>query len=203
MTASTAASATRRSPAHPIAEAFHARWSPRAFAGEEIPVETLMGLFEAARWAPSAFNAQPWRFLYARRGTPAFDAYLATLAPGNQGWARDASALVAVVSKRTFTPPGAAAPAPLPSHSFDAGAAWAQLALQAQLWGWSTHAMAGFDEPAARRALGVPDDHGIEIFVAIGKQGDPAHLPDWAKEREHPNDRKPLADLVREGKFGF
>jgi nitroreductase len=203
MTTSIAQKPARRIPAHPINDAFHARWSPRAFTGEEIPLDTLMGLFEAARWAPSALNVQPWRFVYARRGTPAFDAWLATLAPPNQAWARYASALVAVVSQRTFTPRGAEAPVPFASHSFDAGAAWAQLALQAQLWGWRTHAMGGFDAAAARTTLGVPEDHQIEVFVAVGKQGDPAQLPDWAKEREQPNDRKPLAELVREGRFDF
>jgi nitroreductase len=203
MTTSTALKPSGRTPAHPIAEAFHARWSPRAFTGEELPLDTLLGLFEAARWAPSALNVQPWRFLYARRGTAAFEAWLATLAPANQAWARDASALVALVSQRTFTPQGAEAPVPFASHSFDTGAAWAQLALQAQLWGWRTHAIGGFDDAKARATLGVPEDHRLEVFVAVGKQGDPSNLPDWAKAREQPNDRRPLADLVREGRFDF
>ena len=83
----------RRKPSHAIEPLFHTRWSPRAFTGEEIPHSTLMGLFEAARWAPSAMNAQPWRFVYARRGTPAFETFLAILAPANQLWAAKASAL--------------------------------------------------------------------------------------------------------------
>jgi nitroreductase len=199
----TAAVSLGRIPAHAIDPLFHERWSPRAFTGEEIPVETLMGLFEAARWAPSAMNVQPWRFVYARRGTPAFEGFLATLAPANQLWASNAAALVAVVSRELMPVPGKDELVPSASHSFDAGAAWAQLALQAHLWGWSTHAMGGFDRERAREALSVPAAHRIEIFVAIGRQGDASALPDWAKAREKPNDRRPLAELVREGSFGF
>jgi nitroreductase len=194
-------SAATRIPDHTIDPLFHQRWSPRAFTGEEIPVETLMGLFEAARWAPSALNVQPWRFVYARLGSPAFERFLPTLAPPNQQWAAKASALVAILSYELMTLPGQDQPVPSASHSFDVGAAWAQLALQAHLWGWGTHAMGGFDREKAREALRVPQNYRIEIFAAIGRQGDPATLPDWARVREKPNGRKPLADLVREGSF--
>jgi nitroreductase len=194
--------AAARLPEHRIDPLFHERWSPRAFTAEALPEETLLGLLEAARWAPSAMNLQPWRFVWARRGTPAFDRFLATLAPGNQAWAARAAALVAVVSNE-LAPARAAgeAPGPSRSHAFDAGAAWAQLALQAHLWGWGTHAMGGFDHAAARAALRVPEGWRIEVFVAIGRPGDPATLPDWARAREKPSDRKPLAELVREGSF--
>ena len=161
-----------RVPGHEIAELFHARWSPRAFTGEEIPEPTLLGLFEAARWAPSAMNAQPWRFVYARRGTPAFDRFLSALVPANRAWAGRASALIGVLSARTMRLPGKEEAVPAPSHSFDAGAAWAQLALQAELWGWSTHAMGGFDREAARQVMAVPDDHVVEVIVAVGRRGD-------------------------------
>jgi nitroreductase len=194
--------ARSRSPQHPIEALFHERWSPRAFTGEEIPVETLMGLFEAARWAPSAMNAQPWRFVYARRGTAAFDRLLAALVPANQAWASRASALVAVVTAELMVLPGKPAPVPNASRSFDAGAAWAQLALQAQRWGWSTHAMGGFDRERAAAALALPPAHAVEVFVAVGRRGDPSGLPDWAKEREQQSDRRPLAELVFEGTFG-
>jgi nitroreductase len=198
----TAALELSRTPHHPIDPMFHERWSPRAFTGEELPVETLMGLFEAARWAPSAMNAQPWRFVYARRGTPAFDRLLATLAPANQAWASRASALVAVVSAERMALSGKEELVPNASHAFDAGAAWMQLALQAQRWGWSTHAMGGFDRAKAAEAIALPPDHAVDVFVAIGRRGDPAGLPDWARAREKPNDRKPLAELVHEGAFG-
>lgn len=190
-----------RVPDHEIAEPFFARWSPRAFSSEEIPERTLLGLFEAARWAPSAMNAQPWRFVYARRGSPAFEKLLSTLVQANQAWASKASALVAILSARTMRLPGKGEVVPSASHSFDAGAAWAQMALQAHLWGWSTHAMGGFDREVARRVLAVPDDHVIEVVVAVGKRGDPSTLPEWARSREKPNDRLPLSAIVREGTF--
>jgi nitroreductase len=193
--------AAARVPEHTIDPLFHERWSPRAFTDEPIPEEVLRGLFEAAHWAPSASNLQPWRFVWARRGTPAFDRFLATLAPGNQAWASRAAALVAIVSHEVVPAAPGEAPARSQSHSFDAGAAWAQLALQAHLWGWATHAMGGFDRDSARAALRVPEGWRIEVFVAVGRQGDPATLPDWARAREKPNGRKPLAELVREGEF--
>jgi nitroreductase len=193
--------AVSRIPDHTIDPLFFGRWSPRAFTGEQIPVETLMGLFEAARWAPSAMNVQPWRFVFARRGTPEFERLLATLAPANQLWAANAAALVALVSHELMALPGKDELVPSASHSFDAGAAWAQLALQAHLWGWATHAMGGFDREKANAALALPAAYRIEVFVAIGRQGDASALPDWAKAREKPSDRKPLAELVREGSF--
>jgi len=191
-----------RTPEHAIDSLFHARWSPRAFTADELPEATLRGLLEAARWAPSSMNAQPWRFAYALRGTPAFDALLATLTPGNQAWAHRASALIALASKTTLAVPGKPEPVPSRSHGFDAGAAWAHLALQAHLWGWSTHAMGGFDMEQARAVLRVPADLELQVVIAVGKQGDPTVLPDWARAREKPNERQPIAELAREGGFG-
>ncbi len=193
----------QRVPEHPIHAFFHERWSPRAFADEEIPVAELMRLFEAARWAPSAMNAQPWRFVYARRGTPHFARMLSVLAPANQAWAAKAAALVALVSEERMALPGKEEKVPSASHSFDAGAAWAHLALQAHLSGWAAHAMGGFDRERAQAALEVPPDHRIEAFIAIGRRGDPATLPEWARAREKPSDRKPVSELVREGSFRF
>ena len=160
-----------------------------------------MTLFEAARWAPSAMNAQPWRFVYARRGTPAFDRFLAALAPGNQAWASKAAALVALVSEELMALPGKDTPVPSASHSFDAGAAWAQLALQAHLRGWGVHAMGGFDAEKGAAAIGLPANYHLEVFIAVGRRGDPTSLPDWAKSREQPNGRKPVEELVLEGSF--
>jgi nitroreductase len=190
-----------RHPEHTIDPLFHERWSPRAFSPEEIPAETLMGLFEAARWAPSAMNAQPWRFVFARRGAAAFERFVSALAPANQVWASKAAALVALVSQELLSVAGSEGPVRSASHSFDAGAAWAQLALQAHLWGWSTHAIGGFDQEKARQVLAIPVNHRVEVFVAVGRRGDPSSLPDWAKAREQPNDRKPLVELVRDGSF--
>src|SRR5690606_30289818 len=117
-----------------------ARWSPRAFTGEAIDTATLLSFFEAARWAPSAFNSQPWRFLYARRDTPQWPRFVSLLSEFNRGWAQHASALVIVLSRTTITGSNGEERA-APSHGFDSGAAWAYLALQATLSGWHSHGM--------------------------------------------------------------
>jgi len=180
---------------------FLERWSPRAFTGEAISDADLFRIFEAARWAPSSFNSQPWRFLYAKRGTPAFETFLGLLIEFNQSWAKNASVLAFVVSKKTFLPPGKDAPIESYSHSFDAGAAWGYLALQAQKSGWSTHGMGGFDHARAPVELNVPADHRVEMALAIGKRGDKSILPEAAQAREQPSPRNPIAQSIFEGGF--
>ena len=193
-----------RTPEYPVDPQFTERWSPRSFTGEAIPADQLMSLFEAARWAPSASNTQPWRFVYGVAGSPAFEQILATLANANQLWARRASALIALVSATESTPAGAAQPKPSPQHAFDAGAAWMSLALQAQRLGWCTHAMGGFDREALRQVLGVPAAFAMQCVVAVGRQGEPAALADEGQRaREAPNGRQPLSAMVAEGRFSF
>lgn len=188
---------------HPIHPLFTDRWSPRALSAEAIPEAALFSLLEAARWAPSAYNAQPWRFVYALRDTPAWQPVFDTLVPFNQGWAQRAAALVVIVSAKESPVAGEARTAPNPWHSFDAGAAWASLAFQATLSGWVAHATAGFDGDKLRQAIGVPEGYAIESIVVVGKQGDKSVLPEGLREREAPNGRRPLAELVAEGRFGF
>jgi len=177
------------------------RWSPRAFTGEDISQQELNSLFEAARWAPSSYNSQPWRFLYARRGTPAFDTFLDLLIPYNQQWAKNAAALIVVLSARTFVRPGTTEVLAAPNHSFDAGAAWANLALQASALGWHAHGIGGFDAQKARTALPVPDDYDVEIAVAVGRRGDKSLLPDHFHAGETPNGRRPVSETAFEGAF--
>jgi nitroreductase len=186
---------------HPIDPQFLNRWSPRAYTGADISEETVLSFLEAARWAPSSYNSQPWRFVYARRGTPQWDSLLGLLNDFNRSWADKASVLIIVLSKTTFTPPGAAAPGPAPTHSFDAGSAWAYLALQASLSGWHAHGMAGFDKEKTRTELGVPADFAVEAAIAIGKIGDKSILPEGLQARELPSPREPLSKLAFEGKF--
>jgi len=186
---------------HSIDKLFLDRWSPRAFTGEAISEADLLTLFEAARWAPSSYNSQPWRFLYARRDTPAWGVFLDLLIPFNQSWAKDAAALIVIVSSSTMLPPGAEKEIPSHSHSFDTGAAWAQLALQATLSGWQAHGMVGFDLEKAFQVLNVPAGYRVEAAVAIGKVGDKSILPDYLQAREHPSDRNPLDKIVFEGGF--
>lgn len=194
---------TARTATHPVHPMFTERWSPRSFTGEAIPQEVLLSLFEAARWAPSASNMQPWRFLYGHAGTPAFQGILGGLVPFNQGWAGKASALIVVLSKTTSVAPGQTEAKPNPWHSFDAGSAWMSLALQAHQLGYITHGMGGVDGAKLREALNIPADVAVECVVAVGKRGDKAALPEALQARELPNDRVPLAQLVAEGGWAF
>ena len=184
---------------HPVDEIFLDRWSPRAMSGEAVTEEELMTLFEAARWAPSSYNNQPWRILYARRGTPHWQTFFDLLVPGNQAWAKDAAVLLLFASKETFDFNGK----PYPTHSFDTGAAWENLALQGALKGLVVHGMQGFDYERARTELRIPEGFRVEAMAAVGRPGDPSKLPESLREREQPSDRKPLAETVSEGRFNF
>lgn len=193
--------ANSRSADHPIAPIFLERWSPRAFNEQVISDHALLTLLEAARWAPSSYNSQPWRFLYSKRGSDSWPKFLGLLSERNQSWAKNAAALLIVVSKQTLVPPGQQQPIVSRTHSFDTGAAWAYLALQASLAGWHAHAMAGFDFDRARTALNVPDDYRVEAAIAIGKLGDKSSLPEPLQALENPNGRRPLSETVLDGGF--
>lgn len=184
----------------PIAVQFLDRWSPRAFTDAPMSEPDLMGILEAARWAPSASNAQPWRFTYALRGDAFWNGYVGLLNENNQRWAGKAAALVAVLSSRYIVAPNGEASVSR-THSFDAGCAWGYLALQAHLNGWAAHAMAGFDVERARNFLQLPSAYVLEAFVAIGRQGGVDTLPMGLRARELPSQRRPLADSVSAGRF--
>ena len=139
--------------------------------------------------------------LYARRGTAHWDKFLGLLNPFNQSWAGNASVLIIMVSKSTMRPPGQDKDIPSHSHSFDAGAAWAQVALQATLSGYQAHGMVGFDMARAFAELNVPEGHRVEAAIVIGKRGDKATLPEQLAAREVPNGRNPLAESALEGGF--
>jgi nitroreductase len=185
---------------HPkVHQVFVDRWSPRAFDESEIPEDDLEAIFAAAALAPSAFNYQPWTFLYARRGDENWDRFLSLLIPFNQSWAKDASVLVFIVSDTKMRKGEDANDNH--SHSFDAGAAWAHMALQATLLGYHAHGMTGVDFDKARAELGVPADHRIEAAIAIGRRAAPERLPEPLREREVPSGRKPLQDVTIRGNF--
>jgi len=187
--------------AHPrIEKLIVERWSPRSFDESDIPQEDLDVIFEAAGWAPSAYNVQPWTFLYARRGDANWDRFLSALIDFNQSWAKTASALVFVVSDTQMR--SDKGNSDNHSHSFDAGAAWALAALQAQAMGYHTHGMTGIKFGEAEQILGIPEDHRLEAAFVIGRQGPKESLPDFLQEREVPSNRKPLADIARAGTFG-
>jgi nitroreductase len=184
---------------HPIEPIFLKRWSPRAMSGDPLSDEELMSLLEAARWAPSTYNEQEWRYLYARRDTQLWDAFFHLLVQANQDWCEQAAVLLVVLSKRTFTRNGK----PNPVHTFDAGASFENLALQGAALGLVVHGMAGFDREQARRDLAVPADYEVEAMIAVGRPGDPDELPAELRERESPTGRKRIGEFAREGKFGF
>jgi nitroreductase len=173
------------------------RWSPRAMSGEEISNDDLMGLFEAARWAPSSYNNQPWRVIYAKRNTHHWQTLISLLVEGNKIWAQNAAVIVVVISRKNFE----FNEKPAITHQFDAGAAWENLALEATSRGLVTHGMQGFDYKQAREELGVPENFDVMAMIAIGKLGQKENLPLNLQEREYPSDRKPLEEIVMEGKF--
>ena len=176
---------------------FLARWSPRAFAGESLKHDDVAVLVEAARWAPSCFNEQPWRFAYRLAAEQGFAALLGTLVEGNRAWAQRAGALLAVASRRRFEHNDK----PSPTHEFDAGAAWMSLALQAQQMGLFAHGMAGFDHESARKVLAVPEGYELHAIVALGRPGTLSDLPEVLQARERPSSRKPLGDILWAGDF--
>lgn len=190
-----------RVPEHPVDRIFVARWSPRGFAHDQITEGILNTLFEAARWAPSAFNSQPWRFLYALRGQSGFDAFLAPLIESNGGWAQHAAALIYLLSRKDFIPPGKTEPQLSRTHYFDSGAAWANLANQAAATGWAARGMSGFDVEKVRMVLEVPDGFTVELAIAVGRKGDGARLPPGLLQREQPSGRLPFGELVACGLF--
>lgn len=187
---------------HPVDPLFLERWSPRAFDGAEVPDADLAAMFEAARWAPSAFNSQPWHFLYAKKGEADWERFLSLLIPWNQSWAHTASVLIYIVSDTLpFTDKKTGAPAPSATHSFDAGAAWACLALQATKLGYHAHGMSGIQYERARAELGLPDRYRLDAACVIGRIGDVAQLDEKLAAREHPSDRKPQASFVHAGNW--
>src|ERR687883_309563 len=173
------------------------RWSPRSMTGEELDDDTIMSLFEAARWAPSSYNNQPWRFIYAKRNTLHWDKLFNLLAEPNKVWAKNAAVLVVVIVRKNFEHNEKYSI----THQFDAGAAWENLALEASSRGLAVHGMQGFDYERARADLEIPDNFDVMAMIAIGRKGPKDNLPPRLREAEYPNDRKPLAEIVMEGQF--
>ncbi len=177
-----------------VHELFRTRWSPRAFSNKEVAASDLAAVLDAARWAASSYNEQPWRFIIATQKDPAaFQKMLGLLVPANQAWAKSAPVLLMTVAKKTFTHNNT------PNHYalHDAGAALAYMALEANALGLHVHGMGGFDHDRARKELNVPDDFHIGAFAALGYIGSPDQLPDHYKSMElAPRTRKPLSELA-------
>jgi len=182
---------------HNISSVILNRWSPRSLTGEKIPRDELESLFEAARWAPSSFNNQPWRFIYAERETKNWDNLFNLMIEFNQSWAKNASVLIVVISLKNFEHNGK----PSRTHAFDTGAAWENLAIEATSRGLIAHAMEGFDYKKARNDLEIPEDYEIHSMIAIGRQGKKEDLSEDLQEKENPSQRKPVSEIIMEGKF--
>lgn len=182
-----------------ISEIFINRWSPRAMSGEPISDEELFSLFEAARWAPSSYNNQPWRFIYAKRDTVYWNKLFNFLLEGNQSWVKNAGVVVVLISKTTSDHNDSF----MRTHSFDTGAAWENLALQGSLNGLVVHGMSGLDYEKATSELGLTDEYKVEMMFAVGKPGKIEELPEKLQEIEKPSGRKKITEIVSEGEFNF
>lgn len=171
------------------------RWSPRSFLDKDVPEDVLFSLFEAARWAPSAYNLQPWRFVIAR--TPADrETFHSFIHEYNLAWCKTAPVFALMLSHKVSERGDNA------SHAFDAGAAWGFLALEAVRKGLATHPMTGIDFEKAREMLRIPEEYAIQALIAIGYQGPRDRLPSALQEREQPSQRRPVQSFVYEGVFG-
>ena len=185
-----------RVPEAPIESLFLRRWSPRAFASAPIPPKTLASLFEAARWSPSCYNAQPWLFLHASEAAGR-ERVLALIGEGNRSWASAAPVVGILFARKDFEHNGQ----PNRWHAYDAGAAAMALSLQAEASGLATHFMGGFDAAGAAAALAVaPAPYAPHAAFAIGERGDPDQLPAELAQREGPSGRKALTEVAREVK---
>lgn len=186
-----------RKPDHPIHPLILNRWSPRAMTGEPLPEVEILSLFEAARWAPSCYNDQPWRFLYAKRETPHWPKFFNLLVDFNKQWCQKAALLGLVVSRKTFERNNK----PSATHSLDAGAAWENLSLEGTSRGLVVHGMGGFDYEKARQDLKVPEEYEVLAMFAVGKRAPKESLPEELMKREAPADRKKIGEFVFEGEF--
>jgi len=183
----------------PIHDLIAHRWSPRAFDSRPVEPEKLRSLFEAARWAASSYNAQPWYFIVGTRDDPeTYNRVLQSFVEFNQGWAKQAPVLALSVARTKFDDgrPN--------RHAFhDVGQAAANLSLQAEALGLSVHQMAGIDPEKARKLFNIPADYEPVAGFAIGYAGDPQSLPDELRQRElAPRQRKPLDSFVFSGQWG-
>ena len=186
-----------RNPSADIDSMFIDRWSPRAFEPRPLTQTQIDSLFEAARWAPSCFNAQPWLFIFAAEETDRLR-FLPALVDKNQAWVKNASLLIYLLCRRNF------------SHNdqgnrhapFDAGAAWMSLALQARKLGLYAHAMAGFNREKAYEILKVhAEEYDIMAAIAVGYRAEPGSLPELVADAEKPSDRKIREEVARQGAF--
>ncbi|HTT34049.1 MAG TPA: nitroreductase family protein [Methylomirabilota bacterium] len=184
----------------PVHQLIRERWSPRAFADKPVPLEVLRSLFEAARWAPSSNNEQPWAYIVATKDDPAgFERVLGTLVESNAGWAKNAPVLAIAAARLTFSRNHT----PNRNAQYDTGAATALLSVEATAQGLAVHQMAGFDPEKARQTFAIPSEWEAVAALAVGYPGNPEILPQPLKDRElAPRTRKPISNFVMAGSWG-
>lgn len=188
---------------HPVHELITRRWSPRAFAGTPVEPEKLQRLFEAARWAPSSSNVQPWRFLLTYHGTEGFRALHSCLSNGNKPWTQNVPILMLSVTDTLFPAKGDKPARDNPTAKHDLGSAHANLSLQATDMGLHIHSMAGFDNGRVKEVFELPTPYEPVTVTAIGYLADLSTLPDDLRQREEaPRSRKALREFVFEGGWG-
>ena len=185
-----------RQPEYSIHPAILNRYSPRVFKDEKVTADELNIILEAAKWAPSSSNIQPWRFIVAPAGTKGFEKAFSCLHDFNQNWTKKASFLITIISALNDDKG-------LPNihHSFDTGAAWENMAIQASDMDLVAHAMGGFDREAIKEKLNIPDDFQVECVVAIGKRTPLEEVPEEFKKGETPKGRKNLSEIVIKEEF--
>ncbi len=188
-----------RKTGYPVDAQFLQRWSPRSMSGGHLNRSTLMTLLEAARWAPSSGNSQPWRFVFGLRPTSGFNNLLEVLNPGNRVWCAQAGALILITSQTWMERKGQRMP--LPTHAFDAGAAWMSLALQGSSMNLVVHAMAGFDPVKAREVVSLPEGIEPQAMIAVGFPAPLDQLPESLRDREKPSERKPVSEFAFEERW--
>lgn len=185
---------------YPVHELIQNRWSPRAFNDKLVPAEVLRSLFEAARWAPSSYNEQPWVFIVSTKDDPDnFEKALGSLVEFNANWAKKAPVLVIAVAELAFAKNNA----PNRNAQYDVGAASLQLSLEATARGLVVHQMAGFDPETAKEAFNIPQGWEPIAAMAIGYPGDVSSLPEPYQAREKaPRTRKSIREFVMSGQWG-
>jgi nitroreductase len=184
---------------HPVLDVIRSRWSPAIYSSQTVEPEKLLSILEAARWAPSSYNAQPWSFLVARKEDPQeFSRMLSCLVPANVVWAQHVPVLMISVAKRQFDHNGA-----VNRHAFhDTGIATGFLMLQAADLGILAHGMAGFDAAKAREVYDIPESHEAVAAIGIGYPGDEHGASEELVKRNQHRPRRLLKDFVFEGHWG-
>lgn len=180
---------------YPVLPEILQRWSPRAMSGEVLSEQELKTIFEAARWAQSSYNNQPWRFVYARKDTPAWKDFFGLLVPFNQGWCIHGAVLIVVLSHKHFSFNEKDAR----TSAFDAGAACENMAIQARSMGLVCHGMEGFDYDKAHALVGADEHYAVQAMFVLGRPAESSVLSSELREREKPSDRLELEKIVFEG----